>query len=469
MLAVYIFSCEDEKYLSSADAKLSFSVDTVMFDTIFTTVGSFTQHLKIYNPYNQKMLISSIKLAKGTSSNFRLNINGISSNEVQNMEIAPMDSMYIFVEVTVDPNGQNLPLIVKDSIEFVTNSNHQDIDLVAWGQDFKLVRGKIAKNTIWTSEKPYLVYSDAYVDSASSLTIQPGTKIYFHKQAGLHIEGKILAKGTVENPILFHGDRLESGYANVPDQWDGISLYPGSKSNEFSNVEIKNANVGLMVGNVGSKKTADVKLNNVKIQNMAYAGIFAVQSDVTANNCLITNCGYYAVALLVSGSYEFNHSTIANFWHDAYGFKLRGTSSVYISNVLTISKDKKDYTGDITKADFSNCIITGNVSGMNELALKSTNEKAFNYQFIRCVIQLDKTDAFKNNQHYINCFKIHRDSIFVDPYKKYNFELDSLSRAKDVADRNIAKLYPNDLRGRSRFIDTGPDLGALERQEKKKK
>ena len=157
------------------------------------------------------------------------------------MEIAPMDSMYIFVEVTVDPNGQNLPLVVKDSIEFVTNTNHQDINLVAWGQDFKLVKGKIAKNTTWTSEKPYLVYSDSYVDSASTLTIQPGTKVYFHKEAGLHIEGKILAKGTVDNPILFHSDRLEASYQNVPDQWDGISLYPGSKDNEFSNVEIKNA------------------------------------------------------------------------------------------------------------------------------------------------------------------------------------------------------------------------------------
>lgn len=196
-------SCEDDKYLSSANAKLRFSVDTVMFDTIFTTVGSTTQHLKIYNPYDQKVLISSIKLAKGATSNFRLNINGKSANEVKNMEIAPLDSMYIFVEVTVDPSGQDLPLVVKDSIEFVTNDNHQDVDLVAWGQDFKLIKGKIPKNSVWTSEKPYLVYTDSYVDSTSTLSIQAGTKVYFHKEAGLHVEGKVLAKGTVENPIFF--------------------------------------------------------------------------------------------------------------------------------------------------------------------------------------------------------------------------------------------------------------------------
>lgn len=440
-----------------------------MFDTVFTTIGSTTQHLKIYNPYDQKVLISSIKLAKAETSSFRLNINGVSSNEVKNLEIAPFDSLYIFVEVTVDPNGQNLPLVVKDSIEFITNSNRQDVDLVAWGQDFKLIKGKIPKNTNWTSEKPYLVYSDAYVDSISTLTIEAGTKVYFHKEAGLHVEGKVVAKGTVENPILFYGDRLDAVYANVPDQWDGISFYPGSKNNDLSNLEIKNANIGLLIGNVGDKGSADVKLNNVKIQNMAYAGILAMESDIKATNCLITNCGYYAVALLVSGNYEFNHSTIANYWAP-YGFKARTTPAVYISNILNVAKDKKDYIGDITKADFSNCIITGNVADNNELYLKVNSDKIFNYKFDRCVMQLDKTDVFKTSpQHYLNCFKIRPDSIFVDPYKKFNFELDTLSRAKDTANRTISKLYPFDLKGRGRLLDNGPDIGALERQEKKAK
>jgi hypothetical protein len=87
----YLFSCEDDKYLSSGDVRLGFSTDTVMFDTVFTSIGSTTEHLKIYNPYDQKLLISSIKLAKGDASNFRLNINGVSANEVSDLEIAPKD------------------------------------------------------------------------------------------------------------------------------------------------------------------------------------------------------------------------------------------------------------------------------------------------------------------------------------------------------------------------------------------
>jgi len=463
----YLFSCEDEKYLSSANVKLRFSVDTVMFDTVFTTIGSTTQHLKIYNPYDQKVLISSIKLAKAETSSFRLNINGVSSNEVENLEIAPYDSLYIFVEVTVDPNGQNLPLVVKDSIEFVTNTNRQDVDLVAWGQDFKLIKKEILKSTIWTNEKPYLVYNYAYVDSAATLTINPGTKVYFHKDAGLFVKGKVIAKGTVENPIRFQSDRLESVYDNVPDQWNGVLLYSGSVNNEFSNVEIRNANIGLQVGNIEDKGSAKVKLSNVKIQNMAYAGIFAMKSDIQAANCLITNCGFYAVALLISGSYEFNHSTIANYW-GGYGFKARSTPAVFISNILNISKDKPDYIGNIEKASFGNCIITGNATDRNELILRKSSEGVYNYMFDRCILQVADTFKTSSTDHFVNILK-GVDPKFVDPYKKFNFELDTLSKAKDVANRTISKLYPSDLKGRDRFLDNGPDIGAMERQEKKAK
>jgi hypothetical protein len=463
----YLFSCEDEKYLSSADVKLNFSVDTVMFDTVFTTVGSTTQHLKIYNPYNQKVLISSIKLAKGDMSSFRLNINGVSANEIDNIEMAPLDSMYIFVEVTVDPNGQNLPLVVKDSIEFVTNNNRQNVDLIAWGQDFNLIRKEVIGNAVWTNKKPYLIFNYAYVDSNKTLTIEPGTKIYFHKDAGFYVKGKVMAKGTVENPILFYGDRLENVYADVPDQWNGVVLYSGSKNNEFTNVEIKNANIGLQVGNIEDKGSASVKLTNVKIQNMAYAGIFSLKSEIEASNCLITNCGFYAAALLVGGSYDFNHCTIANYW-GGYSFKARSTPSVLISNILNISKDKPDYVGDLVKANFGNCIITGNAADGNELYLKSTSQALFNYTFDHCILQVADTFKTNNLAHFIGNLK-GIDPKFVDPYKKYNFELDTLSKAKDAANKLISGSFPTDLKGRDRFFDKFPDIGALERQEKKAK
>jgi hypothetical protein len=462
---IWLLSCEDDNYLSSDNIKLHFSVDTVMFDTIFTSIGSTTEHLKIYNSYDQKLLISSIKLARGNQSNFRINVNGISANEVKDLEIAPFDSIYIFVEVTVDPSGQNLPLVVKDSIEFVTNSNLQDVKLIAWGQDFNLIKRQVIKTTTWTNEKPYLVYNYAYIDSNAVLTIQPGTQIYFHKDAGMYIKGKVLAKGTVQEPIIFQGDRLEDVYMNVPDQWNGVLMYSGSHNNEFLNVEIKNANIGLQVGNIETEGFASVKLSNVKIQNMAYAGIFAMKSEINADNCLITNCGFYGAALLVGGSYEFNHSTIANYWA-GYGTKGRTTPSVQIQNYLIINKDDPAYIGDLTKANFGNCIIAGNATSDNEILISKKDGASFNYKFENCLLQVADTFKTTNAEHYINILK-GVDPKFVDPYKKYIFELDTLSPAKDAGKLSIGKLFPNDLKGRDRLSDKGPDLGALERQEKK--
>lgn len=463
----YLYSCEDEKYLSSADVKLRFSVDTVMFDTVFTTLGSTTQHFKIYNPYDQKVNISSVKLAKGEMSNFRLNINGVSANEVKDLEIAPLDSLYIFVEVTVDPSGQNLPLVVKDSILFVTNTNQQDVDLVAWGQDFKLIKQKKLQSTTWTNEKPYLVYNYAFIDSNATLTIEPGTKIYFHKDAGLYVKGRVVAKGTVESPIIFQGDRLEDVYSNIPDQWSQILLYSGSKNNEFSNVEIKNANIGLQVGNIEDEGFATVKLYNTKIQNMAFAGIFAMKSEIAAENCLITNCGSFAVALLVGGSYEFNHTTIANYW-GGFSSKARSTPSLLIQNFVSVKTDKPAYVGDLVMANFGNCIITGNAFDENELFLGKRDGALFNYKFDRCILQVADTFKTSNVDHFVNVLK-GLDPKFIDPFKKYNFELDTLSPAKDSGNVVIGRLVPTDLKGRDRLIDKGPDIGALERQEKKAK
>lgn len=202
-IVVSLFSCQEEGYLSSPDAQLKFSLDTITFDTIFTTVGSTTQRFTVQNPYNENILISRIRLAGGDFSSFRLNINGEVGNEVFEIEVPARDSIFIFVEVTIDPNGENLPMVVQDSIEFTTNSNIQNIQLIAYGQDFKLIKGETIKTKTWTSEKPYLVYDYAYVDSTSVLTIEAGTRVYFHKGAGLYVKEKLRPMALYRNKFDF--------------------------------------------------------------------------------------------------------------------------------------------------------------------------------------------------------------------------------------------------------------------------
>jgi len=467
-IVVSLFSCENEGYLDSPDAQLKFSLDTITFDTIFTTIGSTTQRFTVHNPYNENILISRIRLAGGDFSSFRLNINGEVGNEVYETEVPARDSIFIFVEVTIDPNGENLPMVVQDSIEFTTNSNIQNIQLIAYGQDFKLIKGETIKTTTWTSEKPYLIYDYAYIDSTSVLTIEPGTKIYFHKGAGLYSRGTIIANGTFQDQIHFLPDRLEESYENIPDQWNGIVLFSGSHDNVFDFCVIKNANIGLQVGTIENEGFASVSLTNSQIENMAYAGLFALKSKIYAYNDLVANCGFYAVALLIGGEYEFYHTTVANYWGN-YSSKARSSASLVISNILIIpdaSGGSVSYSGDLKKAFFANSIVFGNI--IQEIELGNNNKNEFNYYFENCIVQVADTFNTSNKDHFKNVWKgVKYDPRFIDPYKEYNYQLDTLSPAKDIGKTEYGEKFPLDILKRDRTVDKGPDLGAYERIEKK--
>ena len=250
-------SCKKDQIINDSSAKLNFSSDTVLFDTVFTTIGSTTKQIRVYNPYNQIIHISSIKLAGGANSGFRINVDGVASTVINDIEIEPNDSIFIFVKVTVDPTNSNSPLVVNDSILFETNGNVQKIQLVAWGQDayyhtpdqsLLLTDGSIFHfsyahcKTPWKNDKPHVLYGYVVVDSDSTLVIQENTRIYLHKNAILWVyqDGTLNVNGTYGNPVTFQGDRLEQYYKDKPGQWGKIWLSAGSKNNEINYAIIKN-------------------------------------------------------------------------------------------------------------------------------------------------------------------------------------------------------------------------------------
>ena len=53
-------SCEKEEFNTSANAYLTFSQDTILFDTVFTSIGSSTQRFTVKNPYNKNLKINSV-------------------------------------------------------------------------------------------------------------------------------------------------------------------------------------------------------------------------------------------------------------------------------------------------------------------------------------------------------------------------------------------------------------------------
>ena len=94
-----LLSCEKNDFDNeSANAKLQFSSDTITFDTIFTSIGSITKTLKVYN-YNNFDVITDINLTGNSSAHFRMNIDGVSGNNQKNIKIPAQDSIFIFLDI----------------------------------------------------------------------------------------------------------------------------------------------------------------------------------------------------------------------------------------------------------------------------------------------------------------------------------------------------------------------------------
>jgi len=449
-------SCEKDEYITSSNSKLVFSQDTILFDTVFTTIGSVTKQFTVKNPYNKRINISSIKLAGNTNSPYRLNIDGFSGNSISNVEIREKDSIYIFVEVTIDPTGENLPLIVQDSIVFSFNDTQQDVDLVAFGQDVHMIDGEIIGNENWIADKPYLIYNSMLVDTNTTLTISPGAVLHFHKNSRLYVAGTIVANGSFDMPIIFQGDRPEEDYDDIPGQWDGIWLMAGSKDNIFDFTEVKNAIIGIQVDTLANMAKPTLQLTNSKITNMTSVGIYAQGSTIYAYNNLVANCGQYAIALTIGGSYEFYHSTIANYWRHS----TRTTPSVLINNYYTDINNIIQIR-PIEKAVFNNCIIYGQKE--TELVIDKIDGTILNYEFNHTLVQVGSGFIPENPDAFTKVI-FDTDPKFKD-WKNEDFELDTLSVAKDVGDAYIGSLFRLDIQQNDRTTDLGPDLGAYERIE----
>ncbi len=473
-LSFYFSSCDRDIFTNDPKDKLLFSTDTLSFDTVFTSVGSATKYFVVKNSNQSKSIrIDRIFLAKGTNSKFRLNIDGRMSNDVREVEILPGDSIFIFVEVTIDPSTDDLLEI--DSVVFLSNSNVQDVKLVAFGQNVTLINGRyIINDTTWTAEKPILIYNSALIDTFTTVTIMPGAKIYFHRGSSLFVKGTIKAHGEVDNRIVFTGDRLEPYYSDIAGQWGafltdnygntigifgGIHLLAGSRNSVLKNVDIKNAIIGLQVDSCVTPGIPTVKLINTKIENSKIIGLYALGSHIEAENCVFANSGQYNVACLIGGNYRFIHCTMANYWVGN-----RRTPQLILNNYYTYKNSSGNTVvsyRDLTDAYFGNCIIYG--SRENELQLDFVEGAMANFRFDNCLIRSKEFQNILSDFFIDNIWN--ENPKFKSISKPYNYSLDTLSPAKDKAKISISNLVPLDISGNNRLSDGKPDLGAFERIE----
>ncbi len=442
-------SCRREKVLTDSSAKLEFSTDTVIFDTVFTTVGSTTSWFTVHNKNSQKINISKIWLQSGTQSNFRINADGVSGTEIKDVEILANDSIFVFAEVTLDPNSGTTPLIVEDSIMFSTNGNTQKVVMTAWGQD-AYFHHNVHVNGTWATDKPHVIYGVARVDSGNTLNIQAGTRVHVHGKSRLQVynNSKLNVKGTFENPVKFCGDRLEEDYQDKPGQWVGIEFYiPGESKIEFA--DIQNAEFGITVDSAG---TDTVFINNTVINNSLSSGMRVRGGNVTAVNCLVSNAGLNLGVFWYGGNLRFNHCTFANYWA---GSRSAATFSMKNYRIIGNSIDYRPFN----KADFVNCVFYGNNDEEFEMDTVGVEQGASSpiYKFENCLLKTDEDEGadFESTKYYINVVE-NKDPKFVDPQNN-DFHL---SAGSVCVERGKATSVSQDIEQKNR---TGvPDIGCYE-------
>jgi hypothetical protein len=493
IIIVCLGSCRSDFETVPSNGKLAFSKDTLFLDTVFSTISSSTFKLKVYNRSKNDITIPTIKLGKGLASKYRMTVDGMTGNNgklFENVPLLAQDSLFIFVETTVNSADANpKDMLYTDQIQFDGGSNFQKVELVTLVQDAVFLYSKktslLTSDIIpigadkkqafylnendplngnelkFTNKKAYVIYGYAAVPAGKTLEIDPGARVYFHTDSGIvvgdnatiHINGGVSTTKKLINEVIFQGDRIQPDYNFVPGQWGTIWLTENSINNKINHLTLKNATIGLKV----ETKLNALELKNTQIYDCSTYGVLAQNTSITAENTVISNAGLSSLACILGGQYSFTHCTFNNDWSSP------AQNSVLLSNSLA-TKDKagtiQTAVKDLTKATFNNCIIYGSYT--NELFLDKKEGAIFNYQFNNCLIRFNKntTDPlylFNSDAIHYNKIVLNEEPKFFNPnLNKFNIDATSGAFANGSATFNITQ----DIEGNTRTIP--PDLGAYQ-------
>lgn len=495
-------SCRKDFEFSPSTGNLQFSKDTVYLDTVFTNIGSSTYNLKVYNRSNDDIVIPSVKLGLGETSEYRLNVDGISGKTFENVQILAKDSIFIFVETTIDINNFSNPngtFLYTDQIEFNSNSNMQKVELVTLVQDAVFIypnrdnttkvietltlnvggelietelqgRELLPTEFIFTNEKPYVIYGFAAIPNGETLTVNAGARLHFHSNSGLIIseDATLNVNGSfsnnqelLENEVIFEGDRLEPNFSNTPGQWGTIWLFDGSLNNTINYATIKNATVGILSDGNPNAATEKLKITNSQIYNSSNFGILGRNTSITGENVVINNSGQSSFAGTLGGSYNFTHSTIANYWTNGF----RQFPALLLNNFI-LDEDNNATIADLTEANFNNCIIYGNDNP--EILLDEIEDTAvnFNFKFTNCLIRFeDNNNNFTGDNYNLENTSLYENNIFNEEPNFKDTDLNELiigdeSAALNKGNSIFSNQVPTDILNINRTVS--PDLGAYQ-------
>lgn len=419
-ILVMAASCtDDESFSTSRTDLLTFTIDTVKMDTVFSRVPAATKSFWIHNNSTNGIRCAKVALEKGNQIGFRVNVDGeyLSSErgyQLNDIEVRKGDSIRVFVELTSPEQGKIEPSLIEDNLVFQLESGAQQrVNLNAWSWDAIKLSNHVVKGTQeFSGERPIVVYGGIKVDSTATLIINEGTTLYFHNGAGIDVYGSLLCNGTAEKNVILRGDRLDRMFDYLPydlvsGQWKGLHFHSSSFDNSLTYTDIHSAFDGVVCDS-SSTKSLKLLVENSTIHNCQGYGLKAENSVIGIQASRISNTLHDCVSLN-SGFTEIRNCTLAQF----YPFDSNRGMALHFSDEKNDVKNVS-YVGTNGLSCF-NSIVTGFA---DDVVLGQMNDTTGTYSYF-----------FANN--VLRTPQIKDDSIrFVNNIWEKELE-DSLSKVAD--------------------------------------
>lgn len=358
-MCVTVSSCISDSVSTSSSDILTFSRDTVNFDTVFTDLGTPTARLIVSNRAKKGIIISSISL-KNPNSNFSINVDGVSGKSFHDVEIWREDSIFMFIECFIPESSAHEPYRVEDELIFVTNGVTQKIILEAYGQNVTRLRAtRISGETRLTAEQPYVIFDSLVVEKGGFLRIDPDTKMLFHDGAELIVHGRMEACGEPGQLIQMRGDRLDNVLPNVSydilaGQWKGIRISRESFGNRLEYVDMRSTSDGLRLDSCGDLSQRKLELRNSWLHNSQSNVLSAKYCNIAAYGVCFSESPE-AVVSLTGGSADFVQCTIAN----NYLFSAITEPLLCLYHCLPSEEEEASGINPLMKFSLANSIIYG--------------------------------------------------------------------------------------------------------------
>lgn len=428
IMACVLTACRDERINNDPSLRLSLSVDTLRFDTVFSGIGTATMQVMLRNPNANAMRIDRIwQDSTGDNRFFFLNVSGETDlRRLDGMTLRGGDSLYIFARVNVDP-ARN-PLILEDALHFAANEHVTTLRIEAYGQDVNLIRSARHRtdttNFTFTAERPYLIFDTLHLGGTT--TMEAGAKLYFHYGTGLIIDGDWNAIGSESQPITLIGDRIDRLFEHVPyaycaGGWSGVTVSKGATC-QLTHTRILSAENGIWADSAQSILLNHCCIHNHSQHALALNGCNQVKIDY----CEISNAAAYLLYLAGPGTCTADHTTFASYFNHT-GVRIQNVPK---QNVSAILLDTIAGVGPTVQIHNS---ITAGWNGRIDVA-DTLRYPSISYSYLDC-------DTIRQGDVHDNVYWQRGDTIFRNDYFEYkvynyyDFHLADRSPARGIDER----------------------------------